>query len=236
MTMDESKGTGKDASPGKSGQPPGSKGGTPKGKLYTNAEISKIKSDSAAMSDGRKAKVAEEARDTLREELQRNQSRLDALERERDESRLAEARAGGDKELLLYNREEVVKKRERQVEETVGDVTRREGQIKTDRAEVAKDRGIVSINVLAAKHGLEPEDLESLGISDPEALERVAERLAGTKPKGKGGEEEGESGEGEPFVPDTGETTGSGEPTHEQLEKMTMDQYAAYAKKRDTKP
>lgn len=225
---DEPKGTPKDESKG-----------TPKdkGKLYSEAEIAKIKSDSAAMSDGRRAKAVEKERDTLKQELQATTSRLDALERERDESRLAEARGDPD-QLRAYQREQELRKLERQVTEMQADLARREGQLKEDRAEVDKDRGVVSIAYIAAKHGLETEELESLGISDPEALERVAERLAAAKPKGEGGEGEGGEGKGEgegEFTPDSGVTTGSGEPTKEQLEKMSMGQYAAYVQKRDEK-
>ena len=117
-------------------------------------------------------------------------------------------------------------KRERQVGEKDRDFTRREGQIKTDRADVDKDRGVVAINVIAAKHGLEPEDLESLGISDPEALERVAEKLSPAKPKGEGEGGEAEGGEDEPFVPDTGETTGRvGKLSQEGQRKLSDKQW-----------
>jgi len=233
--LDETEGTAQDTSSGKTGQSSSSKSGSTskKGKLYTESAISKIKSDAAAEA-GRLRKAAEQERDTLKQDLQSTTSRLDNLERDTNESRLAEARAGGDEHLLLYNREEAVKKRERQVEETLRDITRREGQVKADRTEVDKDKAVVSTAYIAAKHGLETEELESLGISDPEALEKVAEKLA----KLKGGEGEGEGGEGEgeeEFMPDTGETTGSGEPTREQLEKMPMSQYAAHVAKRDEK-
>lgn len=220
---DETKGTGQDTSSGKTGQSSGSKGGSTskdKGKLYTDAQIVKIKSDSAAEA-GRLRKAAEEERDTLKQDLQSTKSRLDALERETGESRLAEARAGGDDQLRIYQREEAVRKRERQADERDSDITRREGQVKADRAEVDKDKGIVSVAYVAAKHDLDPERLEKLGITDPEALEKVAEELAAAgKPpeteEEKTAREAREAAGEEKLELDTGEGSGSGEKTEQE--------------------
>ena len=185
MAKDETKGT-----PGTNpnGTPKDETKGTPKdkGKLFTQAAIDRIKADSAKMGQGRAEVKAKQEKDDLTQELQSTKSRLDALERETGESRLAEARAGGDDSLRIYQREEAVRKRERQADERDGDLTRREGQVKTDRAEVDSDRGVVSVAYLAAKHGVAVEKLESYGITDPEALEKVAVDLAAAKPKGKG--------------------------------------------------
>jgi len=237
MELDETTGTEQDTSSGKPGQSSGSKGGTTskdKGKLYSDAQIAKIKSDAAAEA-GRQRKAAEVERDTLKQDLQAATSRLDSLERESNESRLAEARGDPD-QLRIYQRDQATTKRDREVTARERDLTRREEQLKADRVEVDKDRGVVSIAYIAAKHGLETEVLESLGISDHDTLEKVAEKLAAALPKAPGtGEEGGEGGEGEPFAPDSGETTGGGEPTQEQLEKMPMGQYAAYVQKRDEK-
>ena len=237
---DEAKGTPTDESKGK-GTPTDESKGTPKdkgkGKLYTVAQIDKIKSDAAAMGQGRAEKVAAQEKGALTQELQSTKSRLDALESQVNESRLADARGDPDK-LRAYQQDQATRKREREVAEREREANRREEQIKTDRAEVDKDRGVVSIAYIAAKHGLETEDLESLGISDHDTLEKVAEALAAGKAKAPEGEgekgAEGGEGEGE-FKPDSGETAGSGEPTMEQLEKMTMPQYAAHVAKRDEK-
>ena len=222
--LDEPKGTAQDTSSGNAGQSSGSKSGTTskdKGKLYTAANISKIQSD-AKSEAGRLQKTAEQERDTLKEQLQSTTSRLDSLERERDESRLADARGDPD-QLRTYQREQGITKREREVEAKESDYARREGQLKADRAEVDKDKSVVSIAYLAAKHGLETEELESLGISDPETLEKVAAKLAGAKPAkepelGEGGEEESE------FTPDSGEGAGGGAGalTTESIEKGSI--------------
>ena len=206
--MDETTRTEQDTPSGNPGQSSGSKGRTTskdKGKLYTDAQIAKIKSDTAAVA-GRQRKAAEHERDSLKQELQSTTSRLDALEREIDESRLAEAR-GDPEQLRTYQREQATKKREREVADQIRDLARREEQLKSDRAEVDKDRGIVSIAYIAAEHGLEIEELESLGISDHDTLERVAAKLAGSKPK-ETGTEEGEEIPTAGLTPDSGLTTG----------------------------
>jgi len=227
----------KNTSSGESEQSSEGKQGTSKdkGKLYTEAQIHQIKT-SAGAEAGRLRKAAEQERDSLKEQLQSVTGRLNSLESEVNESRLAEIRGDPD-QLRAFQREQELKKLERQVTELQRDLTRREEQLKADRAEVDKDRGVVSLAYIAAKHGLETEELESLGISDHDTLEKVAEKLATAKPKGKGGEGgegegEGEEGEWEGFVPDSGETTGGGEPTQEQLEAMPMEQYAKQAEKR----
>ena len=208
--LDETNGTEQNTSSGDTGQSSGSKSGTTskeKGKLYTDAAITKIKSDSAAEA-GRHRKAAEQERDTLKQDLQSATSRLDDLERGIDESRLAEAR-GDPAQLTLYNREQTITKREREAGDKERDLAGRETQLKSDLETLATDKGVMSIAYLAAKHGLKTEELESLGISDPEVLEKVAEKLGtakGKEPEGEG--EGGEEGGGGDFEPDTGETTG----------------------------
>jgi len=219
---DKTTGTEQDTSSGKTGQSSGGKSGSTskdKGKLYTDAMIVKIKSDAAAEA-GRLRKAAEVERDTFKQDLETITSRFDALEREQNESRLTEARGDPD-QLRTYQREQTLKTRERQVEETLRDLTRREGQLKADRAEIDKDRGVVSVAYLAAKHGLDVEKLESFGITDPEALEKVAEELAvaGKPPETaeeKTAREAREAAGEEHLELDTGETTGRGEPTEQE--------------------
>ena len=155
----------KDTSSGKAGQSSSETKGTSKdkGKLYTDADIVKMKSDAAAEA-GRLRKAAE-------------------LER---------------------------------------DMVRREGLLKADRADVDKDRGVVSVAYIAAKHGLKVEDLEDLGVTDPEALEKIAVKLEGTVSKGeddkgdKGDKgDEGDKG-GESLKIDSGESGGSGGKTDQE--------------------
>ncbi len=203
--------------------------GTPKknkGKLYTDAQIAKFKSDSANMAQGRAEVKAKQEKDALDQELQSYKTRLDALEGERNEDRLAEAR-GDDDKMRTYQRENTLRTRERQADERDRDLTRREGQVKADRAEVDKDIGVVSIATIAAKHGIDQERLEKLGITDPEQLEKVAEELAAA---GKAPETEDEktareareaAGE-ESLDIDDGETAG-GAGTLEALEQANED-------------
>lgn len=213
--MDETKKTGQDTSSAGSGQSSGSKNGNTskdKGKLLTDAQIQKIRSDAAAEA-GRLRKAAEQERDSLKQELRSTQSRLDTLEKEVNESRLAEARGDPD-QLRSYQREQAVAKREREVADQERDLARREQELKDERVAIDKDKGTVSIAYIAAQYGLETEELEALGISDHETLEKVAEKLsAGKKAEGEGGEE-GEKGEG--LKPDSSLGGGAGERTEEE--------------------
>jgi len=221
--VDETTKTEQDTPSGGTGQSSGSKGGTTsKGKLYTVTQITKIKSDAAAEA-GRLRKAAEQERDTLQQDLQTTKTRLDDLEGQVRESRLAEAR-GDPAQLTLFQREEAITKRERQVGEKDRDLARREGQLTSDRADVDKDKGVVSIAYIAAKYGLETEKLEALGVSDPEALERVAKELASAKPGGKAPPSGGGDEEGGRLEPDTGEGTGGGAKplTTESVEGMNI--------------
>jgi len=203
--------------------------GTPKkakGKLYTEAEIAKFKSDAAAMGQGRAEKVAKQEKEALTQELQDTKNRMDALEREVNETQLAEAR-GDSTKLRAYQREQATTKREREVADKERDVARREAQLKSDREEVDRDKGVVSVAYVAAKHGLETETLEELGISDMETLEKVAARLAaaGKQPETeeeKTAREAREAAGEEGIEPDAGETAG-GAGTLEALEKANVD-------------
>jgi len=223
MSLDETTEAGQGTPSGNPGQSSGSKGGNTskdKGKLYTAAEITKIKSDAAAEA-GRLRVKAEQERDALKQDLESTTSRLDTLEREINESRLTEARGDPDT-LRLYNREQAIKARETNASNTERDLARREAQLKSDLETITADRGVVTIAYLAAKHGLETEELESLGISDPEILEKVAEKLAAVKPKEP---REGEPEEGEEeFEPDSGAGKGGvGAPlTTESVETMSI--------------
>lgn len=239
--MDETTKTGQDTSSGKTGQSSGSTGGTTskdKGKLYTASEIDKIKSDAAAEA-GRLRKAAEQKADDLSKRLQSVTTRLDSIEKEREESRLAELR-NDPESLKQYQREKELSKREREADERDRDLTAREQRVKDDSETLDKNRRVVTIAYVAAKHGLDAEELESFGITDEAALEKLAEKLSSVKvkPTVKEGETpEGEtSGEDETqvevFTGDSGETTGGGKPTQEQLEQMPMEQYAKQAANR----
>lgn len=211
---DETKGSKDNLTAEPGGSSSGTKGTSKdKGKLYTEEALAKIRSDAAAEA-GRQRKAAELERDALKDRLEATNSRLDNLEREQNESRYAEARAGGSETLSAYQREQATIKQEKELQDKIRDLARREEQVKADREAVDKDRHVVSVAFLAAKHGLEPDALESLGISDPEVLERVAERLAGAKPaKEPGSELESEeipSGEAPELFSDSGEGTGGG--------------------------
>jgi len=225
MTMDGTK-EGKDKTSAEPGDTSGQTKGTSKdkGKVYTDDDIAKIKSDAAAEAGRLRAK-AERERDALKGELEATNTRLEALERAQNESRLAEAR-DNPAALTALQRDQETAKRARALEDQERDLRRREEQYKADREAVDRDMAKVSIATIAANHGLETETLESLGISDHDTLEKVAAQLASVgKPKGTAGDEGGEGGEGsESFEPDGGETSGgeSGPLSTEKVEEMSL--------------
>jgi len=226
--LDETKGGNQDKSSGETGQTSGGKGGSTskKGKTYTDAEIQKIRSDAAAEA-GRLRKAAEQERDSLRESLQTTRSRLDAIESQMNESRLAEVRGDPDR-LRSYQHEQTQTRRERELDDRESELSRREAQLKSDREEVDKDRSVVNIAYVAAKHGLETDDLESLGISDLDVLDKVAEKIAAGKPKDESNENEEEETEepntsSEELIPDSARTIGGAQTlTSESAEKMPI--------------
>jgi len=224
-TKDETTDNEQDTSSDKAGQSSAKKGGiTSKGKSYTDEQIAKIRSDAAAEA-GRQRKAAEDKSKRLEGELQSVTSRLDSIERERNESLLAEARGDPDK-LRNYQSEQTLSQRQREFEKRERDIIQREEQYKVDVEQLSKDRSVVSVAYVAAKHGLEPADLEDLGISDPDQLDKVAERIAARGTAAKTGGEGGEGGEDEDeFNPDSGDTLGGGGDkslTTESAEKMNM--------------
>jgi len=246
---DETKGT-----PGTNpnGTPKDDSKGTPKkdkGKLYTVAQIDKLKSDAAAMGQGRAEKVANQEKEALTSELQSTKGRLDALEAQERETRLAEARGDATK-MHAFQSEEALAKERRQVEEDRKDLTRQQGQLKTAQEELKQGQGTMSVAYIAASHGLKVEDLEEFSDLSPEALEKLAVKLAaaaGGKGKGEDADRQAYQAletdaereafveahpdfepEGGEFQPDSGEGSGQGELT----EKQRLDQrYPTMAKK-----
>lgn len=227
--MGETTKTGQGTSSAKVGQSSDGKGGTtskkPEGKFYTTADIEKIKSD-AITPVGREKAAAERERDELRKQNQSISQRLEAVEKEQNDNRLAEAR-GDPKALQIYQREQTLAKREREVATKESDVQSREAALKTEREAIDGDKHKVNIAYIAAKHGIDQDELESLGIKDADALEKVAEKLSASKGGAGEGEGGGEAGEGTgeaDYQPDSGEGAGgkSKALTASAVEKMSV--------------
>jgi hypothetical protein len=100
--------------------------------------------------------------------------------------------------------------------------------LKTEREAIDGDKHKVNVAYIAAKYGVDQDELEGLGIKDAEALEKVAEKLSASKGgegEGEGEGEGGEGAEGEEYQPDSGEGAGgkAGALTTESVEKMSME-------------
>ncbi len=217
---DETKGTSTDDSKGSSKD---DSKGTPKkdkGTLYSKEAIAKLKSDSASMGQGRAEAIAKQEKAALTLELDSIKSRFDALEDQGNEARLAEAR-GDPAKLTAYQLDQANRKRERAVTDSEADMVRREGLLKTGEEALKESQGSASIAIVAAKHGLKTAALEELGITDPEALEKVAVKLAAAgkppeTPEEKTAREAKEKAEETGLELDPGVNDGSGELTEKE--------------------
>jgi len=170
--------------------------------------------------------------DDTRTEIAKIQEQIDQAELEAargDPARLKELQAKKSYKTLLADLE--TKKKELQKDRAVFDHDKAE-QAETVRA-VQETQLEVALWKIGAKYKVDPvilkDTIKDLKLTTVEQAEALAKRLSGTA-----GERPPE-GETE-FNPITGVTVGGqGEPTQEQLEKMSMAQYAAYVAKRDAK-
>ena len=242
--MDETKETPKDSLPqGKA--PEGSEGTTPKVEVKTHTEEETAKQVQAALvKAGRDAKSLSEKEAALTAErgaIEAEKTKIADWERQREQAELEEARRDPDK-LAAWQKKQTQKtrdaefaKREQDVKKREQDLARREAeQEATVRATQEAQLGM-KVYEIAAKYDLNPEelrkDMKDLNLTTLEQLEKYAKRMSTTGERPPGGE--GAKVTTAPVTVPT--SSGHGEPTQEQLEKMSMEDYAAYAKKRNAK-
>jgi hypothetical protein len=235
--MDETKETQKDSLPqGKALE--GSEGTTPKVEVKTHTEEETAKQVQAALvKAGRDAKALSDREATLkadREAIEAKRTELAEWERRRDETELAEARRDPDK-LAAWQKKQADKTRdvefttrETNIKKREADLAKREAEHEAEIKATQETQLEIKLWEIGAKHKLDPvilkDTMKDLNLTTVEQAEALAKRLTGQRPP-----------EGE-FNPVSGVTSGGhGEPTAEQLEKMPMPDYAAYAKKRDAK-
>ena len=189
--MDETKGT-IQGTPQTAGQPSGGEVGTTSGsntpKQYTEEQHSKILSDTKAHF-GRERVTLTKERDTLKAELESTVSRLEELEGHVNEAELEKAR--DNPELLkTYQQRQDFGKRVKDLKAKEREIAQREAQLKVDTEAVAGEIKGAMVARIAVKHGLNIQQVESWGVTDEEALDKVAGDFA----KGKTGEPTVDSG------------------------------------------
>jgi hypothetical protein len=223
MTQDGETTTTGDALPG-TGQPSGGEGNNPskpQAKMYSEEDVGRrhAKLDKTIAQLNRELTEARQAGENTAAELQRRQKQIDDAEMER---------IGDDPaKLSVFQTHRAAQERIAKAEAKEREATRILTEVKAGQEALAADKAEIAVAKLASKYKIPVEDLTDLGITDPEALERVAVRLAAkrvtTTPKG--GEDD--------FTTDSGLTSGGeSEPTAEQLGKMSDKQYHDWASKR----
>ncbi len=205
---------------------------------FTKAQVDKMLSDAKAEAGREKARLAKEAEVSkqeaarLREDFQSTNSRLNALQDRIDQAELEKAR--DDPQLVkLYQARRELETEKRNVEVEKRRVAAEAAQVKTEREAMESQNRGAQIAARAAKHGVEVSELTELGITDMAVLEKVAGKMS----KGKGKDTEKPVPAGKPeainFRPDSGLSAGGmGEPTPEQLDKMSIEQYREWSSKR----
>lgn len=206
-----------------------------KEKTFTEQQVTKMVSDAKAAAGREQKKLADQLEaanavsESLRQDAETTKGKLTALQRQIDEAELDKAR--DDPQLLnLYQRKQDLEQRATAIEERERKVATSEAQLKADKEAIAKAKADATVAQVAVKYHLNIEDLADLGITDEEALEKVAAKI-GKPSKKKAGEGEKED---EDLMPDSGLTSGGEHtPTMEERDKMSPEQYIAWRKKQE---
>ncbi len=152
-----------------------------KGKSLSPEEERKLRSDATA-ADGRYRLLLVE-RDQLKDQVGTLNTRLDEIETVQRTRAYEEARTDSSGNALRQiQADEAVRTREKKVQERENEAQRRDAQLKADREAFATESGETMVSVVAAKHGVDPERLAKLGITDKATLETVAADMKASTP------------------------------------------------------
>jgi hypothetical protein len=201
---------------------------------YTEEEVEKKFSQQRSILDKKIASLEKQLKDSeaTKSELEAMKQKLAGYEEQREQSELAEARRDPDK-LAAWQKKQNEKTRDAEFATRETNLKKREAELnkrEAEHAETVKAAQETQLEMalweIGAKHKVNPvilkDTMKDLNLTTVEQAEALAKRLSGT----------GERPPETEFNPISGVTSGtSGEPTAEQLEKMSMDDYAAYRKK-----
>jgi len=234
--MDETKETPKDSLPqGKA--PEGSEGTTPKVEVKTHTEEETAKQVQAALvKAGRDAKSLSEKEAALTAErgaIEAEKTKIAEWERRREQAELEEARRDPDK-LAAWQKKQTEKTRDAEFAKREQDLARREAEQEARVRATQEAQLGMKVYEIAARYDLNPEelrkDMKDLNLTTLEQLEKYAKRMSTTGERPPGGE--GAKVTTAPItVPTSGVTSGGGKLTNEQLDKLSMEDYAAHRKK-----
>lgn len=201
-------------------------GGVPE--TYTKEQVQKLISDERAQA-GRKLAEATKAADRAVKVLEGVEQRakdaeevLARLQNEKDEAELQVARDNPDA-LNTFQARQTLRTKETELKRKEQELTRRELEAKEALEAVNKFRKEQKAAEIGAQYGVDALILLTITDGSPEKMEVAAKALSQGKTKK----------ETPTIKPDSGLTSGgAGRPTAEQLEAMTPDQYAEWAKPR----
>jgi len=189
-------------------------------KTYTEKEVDKLIRERHSILDKQIADLNKQLK--LKEEeageVQSLKAKLAELEEEQERKELAEAGDNPDLKRQIQDRKI---SRQRQA-----DLAKRERELKARELEHEEAiKAVTQYNLgklaggIASKYpGIEAADLIELSDGSPEKMEKIAQRLSKKEAPG--------------LRPDSGISVGSGEPTIEQLDKMTPEEYAEWRKRK----
>jgi len=223
--------TPKDAlQPEKTGQPSaeGKEASEELVEIFTKEDVTKAVSDALSTQGRELAELRRKAEtgDLTAKELVTAKTMLAQFRKDQEEREYEEAKTDPDR-LAVFRRKQAVAQKEATLAEREDKVQQQEAEQKELIEAGYKVKKIEAAHVIAKDYpGVEAKDLLDAGLETPEQMKVFAAALS----KAKGAVRP-------PILPlDSGLGAGAGgKPSIEQLESMPMEQYAAYAKKRDEK-
>lgn len=213
-----------------------------KARTYTEEEKQQAVSD-ALSAAGREHKTLSERETAVaaREEaVKKGEAKISEFEAAQDAAKLAEAQRDPAK-MRVYQAEKAEKERAKNLDEREADIRKEREALDRDKAEQAETvRAAQEVTLgmklyeIAAKHGLNPEelkkDVKELNLTTEAQVEAYAQRIKPTGERLPG--EEGEGGT-KPITPVTVPTTGGapGKLSPEQFEKLSPAEKKKYLDK-----
>ena len=189
-------------------------------KTYTEKEVDKLIRERHSTLDKRIADLNKQLK--LKEEeageVRSLKAKLAELEEEQERKELAEAGDNPDLKRQIQDRK-AFKQRQSDLEKRERELKARELEHEEAIKEMTQyNLGKLAGEIVSKYPGIEAADLIELGDGSPEKMEKIAQRLSRKEAPG--------------LRPDSGISVGSGEPTIEQLDKMTPEEYAEWRKRK----
>ena len=151
-------------------------------------------------------------------EVRSLKAKVAELEEEQERKELAEAEDNPDLKRQIQDRK-AFKQRQSDLEKRERELKARELEHEEAiKAVTQYNLGKLAGEIVSKYPGIEAADLIELSDGSPEKMEKIAQRLSRKEALG--------------LRPDSGISVGSGEPTIEQLDKMTPEEYAEWRRKK----